>query len=362
MSSRYQVTNEQIYEKYIAEVGSQQSVSTRATDKNVLRVLSNFTKKPYTDISKDDIVKLINALSHGTLLTSRGKPYGEYSIVIFKSQLMKFFKWLYNWQSGQALPEQISFFKLNIKRAYRKKTIADILTEDEVQKLIDTAKTPRNKAIISVLYDSGIRAGENVSLNIGDVITQNDIVKLNVKGTKNNYSQRTVPLGFSIKYLKEYLSVHPFKDSRDAPLWLNYMNLDTPERFAKSSIKYLVIGLAKKAGMKKITPHILRHSRATELAKKGITEAQMRIFFGWSPTSTTPSKYIHLCGADVENALHKVEPNVKYVPESELQERESEIEQRIEKRIIEKLMNNFDGDIQSDRTFQELLHSMHERA
>ncbi len=157
---KYQITNEHIYEKYTAEVGSQQSKSTQATDKNILTILSNFVKKPYTEITKDDIVKLINALTHGTLLSSRGKTYGPYSVVIFKAQLMKFFKWLYNWEKGQALPEQIAFLKLNVKRAYKLKTIADCLTEDEVKILIDTAKTPRNKAIISVLYDSGIRAGE----------------------------------------------------------------------------------------------------------------------------------------------------------------------------------------------------------
>lgn len=63
--------------------------------------------------------------------------------------------------------------------------------------------------------------------------------------------------------------------------------------------------LAKKTGLKKrIYTHLLRHSRATELATI-LTEAQMKEHFGWVPGSYMPSTYVHLSGRDVDGAILK---------------------------------------------------------
>jgi site-specific recombinase XerD len=64
--------------------------------------------------------------------------------------------------------------------------------------------------------------------------------------------------------------------------------------------------LAKMAKIgKNVYPHLFRHSRATHLADK-LTEAQMKIYFGWSGRSDVPSVYVHLSGRDVEEAILKL--------------------------------------------------------
>ncbi len=61
---------------------------------------------------------------------------------------------------------------------------------------------------------------------------------------------------------------------------------------------------AKRAGIKKrVWLHGLRHARATDIAKQGVTESVMRKMFGWSKVSRMPSKYIHLVDTDVKNIL-----------------------------------------------------------
>jgi len=60
---------------------------------------------------------------------------------------------------------------------------------------------------------------------------------------------------------------------------------------------------ARKAGInKRVHPHLLRHTRATHLAKV-LTEDQMRVYFGWSRTNHIPARYVHLSGKDVDEAL-----------------------------------------------------------
>jgi site-specific recombinase XerD len=64
--------------------------------------------------------------------------------------------------------------------------------------------------------------------------------------------------------------------------------------------------LVKSCGLdKQVYPHLFRHSRATHLADK-LTEAQMKILFGWAGNSDVPSVYVHLSGRDVEEALLRI--------------------------------------------------------
>jgi integrase len=67
------------------------------------------------------------------------------------------------------------------------------------------------------------------------------------------------------------------------------------------STRYSILGLVCSVN-KNIYPHLFRHTRATHLVDK-LTEAQMKIYFGWSGRSEVPSVYVHLSGRDVEEAI-----------------------------------------------------------
>ena len=103
--------------------------------------------------------------------------------------------------------------------------------------------------------------------------------------------------------MKQWLSIHPFKNDPNAYLWLseasnhkwNPIGLRSAEKFFEETMK--------RAGIKKQTRlYILRHSRATHLANK-LTEAQMCAYFGWQLGTKVVQKYIHLAGIRTDDAL-----------------------------------------------------------
>src|SRR5439155_25865604 len=98
--------------------------------------------------------------------------------------------------------------------------------------------------------------------------------------------------------------VHPLRNQNPYPLWIseatNYKNEALGIRGAEKIIKVAL--LTCKLPNKHARLYILRHSRATHLAKH-LTEAQMCTFFGWVQGTQVVRRYIHLSGKDVDNAL-----------------------------------------------------------
>jgi integrase/recombinase XerD len=104
--------------------------------------------------------------------------------------------------------------------------------------------------------------------------------------------------------LQQWLNVHPLKHQNSYPIWVsqstNYKNNALGLRGAEKIIEESLprSGLANKHARL----YVLRHSRATHLAKH-LTEAQMCVFFGWIMGTKVVRRYIHLSGRDVDNAL-----------------------------------------------------------
>ena len=99
--------------------------------------------------------------------------------------------------------------------------------------------------------------------------------------------------------------MHPLRDKPDAPLWVGIGTVGRYEPLDYNGARALLRRLAKKAGLnKRVYTHLLRHTRATELASI-LTEAQMKELLGWVQSSDMPSVYVHLSGRDVDEALLK---------------------------------------------------------
>jgi len=72
------------------------------------------------------------------------------------------------------------------------------------------------------------------------------------------------------------------------------------------SLEALISRIAERAGLPDgISPHSFRHARATHLASD-LTEAQMKVLFGWTGESDMPARYVHLSGKDVDSALLRI--------------------------------------------------------
>ena len=119
--------------------------------------------------------------------------------------------------------------------------VSDLLTEEEMLKLIDYFRDPCDKALVAVLCDTGARRGEIGALNRGDIKVEHGVWSVSVNGKTG---VRNIPLIFSQVYLQEWMDKHPYKQP-DAPLWITRCNrlINLPiekQRLSKNAIWYIV--------------------------------------------------------------------------------------------------------------------------
>ena len=171
----------------------------------------------------------------------------------------------------------------------RQETVPVFLTEEEVALMIDYASNLRNKFVISLLYASGIRLSELISLNRGQIVEKRFTVI--GKGGKPRLcfiDDRTE------KLMEEYLARR--KDN-DSALVVSY---NFKERMTKTNIELLVRNTASKAGInKKVTPHTLRHSYATNFLRNNGNMRYLSYSLGHASMDTT-AMYAHVVDYDLE--------------------------------------------------------------
>ena len=204
-------------------------------------------------------------------------------------------------------------------RAECKLTQGDLLTVEEVYRLIQAASHPRDKALISVLYELGARISEVGNLRLRDVTKQEHGFHLDLSGKTG---RRTPVAVISAPHLTSWLNTHPFSGDPNAPLWVQFNSQvnNLPNRSAEAAVEGAFAqkpmtyeGLARviqrtvrRADLRKrVYPHLFRHSRVTHLLVEGaLTESQAKHYFGWAPSSRILGEvYSHLTDQDANDAI-----------------------------------------------------------
>jgi len=196
-------------------------------------------------------------------------------------------------------PKQVAWIK-SAERSNKKMLPEDILSEEEILKMIEAAGNIRDKAIIALLYDSGIRIGELLGIRKKDVDLNSEVAHIVVNGKTG---MRKVPILFSAPYVSNYLELVKDKKQEDY-LWTGLGTWSKSNRLVDgAAIRKMLKAAAKKAGIeKRIYPHLFRHSRATYYANR-LTEQQLKAFFGWTGDSKMVSTYVHMSGRDIDDAV-----------------------------------------------------------
>ncbi|MGB9907715.1 MAG: tyrosine recombinase XerC [Candidatus Saccharicenans sp.] len=174
--------------------------------------------------------------------------------------------------------------------------IPGFLTEEEAAQFlewpVDRAEPldVRDRAILELLYASGLRVSELTALDLEDLHLRERLVRVKGKGKK----ERIVPFGRQAeKWLREYLALRPqlaAKRTPEAALFLNYRG----ERLTARSVQRLVQSRLKQiAVFRKISPHSLRHSFASHLLSRGADLRVIQELLGHKSLATT-QKYTHL--------------------------------------------------------------------
>lgn len=176
------------------------------------------------------------------------------------------------------------------------KKLPEILTVDEIDKIvsmIDLSRPDghRNRAMVEVLYSSGLRVSELIELRMGSLYLDIGFLKIFGKGNK----ERFVPVGTdAIKYLQLYLQYDrnrfPIQNGYEDFVFINRRGT----RISRIMVFMIVRELAKKAGIsKKVSPHTFRHSFATHLIEGGADLRAVQEMLGHESITTTEI-YTHL--------------------------------------------------------------------
>ncbi len=187
------------------------------------------------------------------------------------------------------------------------------LTLEEVDRLLEEVskghgqETLRDKAMLELLYATGMRVSELVSLNLGDVNLREGYVRCLGKGSK----ERLIPIHESaIEAVKEYVEsgrpALPYSKKEEG-LFLNRRR----ERLTRQGFWLILKGYATQAGIStKITPHTIRHSFATHLLRGGAPLRHVQELLGHASITTTQI-YTHLASEHMREEYNKAHPRAR---------------------------------------------------
>lgn len=171
-----------------------------------------------------------------------------------------------------------------MKRDY---TLPDVLSVEEVERMIGTASEIRNKALIALIYSSGLRLNEAARLKPDDIYMST--MQVHVTDTKTHRDRWTILSQTALEYLKEYWY------SYNVPRDTLFVSLLAPHMPLKGSgIEILIRTVARDAGIKKrVYPHLLRHSFATHLLEQGVPIEYIQTLLGHRCPGSTYT-YLHI--------------------------------------------------------------------
>jgi site-specific recombinase XerD len=175
-----------------------------------------------------------------------------------------------------------------IDRPRKKERLPEVLSLEEIRKIIDATSNIKHRCILSLLYSAGLRRGELINLKIKDIESKRMMVRVTQgKGNKDRYTTLSEN---TLKDLRKYYEDHQPKE---------YL-FEGPNGgpYSASSIRKILNKAAKLAGIqRRVTPHMLRHSFATHLMENGTSIRHIQEFLGHKSSKTTEI-YTHVAIKD----------------------------------------------------------------
>jgi site-specific recombinase XerD len=184
-----------------------------------------------------------------------------------------------------------------IDRPRRETRLPDVLSKDEIGRMIRCTDNLKHKCIITLIYSAGLRRSEAIQLKIVDIDQDRRMIKIrSAKGFKDRYVQLAVGVQpLIVEYLKKY-----------RPLEWVFEGINGRCYSAESIVK-IVKRAARKAGIKKrVYPHILRHSFATHHLEQGTDLRYIQEWLGHNSSRTT-ERYTHVSEKHLGNFKNPID-------------------------------------------------------
>ena len=272
---------------------SDNTISSYARD---LNKANKYIKKEFNQLTKKDIQDYIQLLS---------KKKSASSVSRNISTLKSFYKFL----------ELNKYIKINplstVINPKTKQKLPKVLSEAEVNTLLDiNLKNDfdyRNKAMLELMYSSGLRVSELINLMVNDIDLNNSLVRIFGKGSK----ERIIPLNdYATEALRNYILYYRknfFKNGENNYLFLN----NHGKKMTRQGFFKILQKIAKEKNIKsELSPHTLRHSFASHLLKHGADLRSIQELLGHSDISTTQI-YTHITSERLQKNYEQFHPHGK---------------------------------------------------
>ena len=247
-----------MYEKYFNKLREECLIRNRSsrTADTYINNIRHFMKwtgyKPMEDLSLQD--------ARSFILEKRNSGLSSATCNFYNSSICFLYKHVLHIPWDQDIVPRM---RLDVK-------LPKVLSLEEIEKLINSATQIRNKAIIALLYSSGMRVGELVSLKPEDIYMST--MQVYISKGKNHRDRWTILSERALDLLKEYWRSYPVKRE------YLFVSLDAPHELLKvSGVEIMLRAVGKTAGIE-AHPHTLRHSFANaELATIMLEDAGMTV-------------------------------------------------------------------------------------
>lgn len=278
------------YENYL-KFEKNYSMNTINSYLSDIKEYQEFKKGDILSSTKEDILAYLKTIKNLESTTISHKI----------SSLKSFFKYYQKRKKIKVNP------LVNIKSPKIAKKLPTYLTLEEVSKLLDVEiKSPydaRNKAILELLYSSGIRISELCNMQTSNYNSYECIIRLIGKGSK----ERIIPLGdYAISVLEDYINNYRPKINKKNinSIFINNRGDAISRQFIFKVIKKECL---KKGIRKNVSPHTLRHTFATHLLQNGADLRIIQELLGHENISTTQI-YTHVSNQELKNDYQKFFP------------------------------------------------------
>lgn len=196
-------------------------------------------------------------------------------------------KGFFNWLNANEILNHNPTLSTELPKQVKK--LPKVLNEGEVEEILKHCKGKRDKAIIELMYATGVRVSELCSLKISDVDLHSKHLRCTGKGSK----ERLIPIGSkAVEAIKEYLGERDFIIKKNALNKARMFLREDGKNITRQDVYDLVSALGKFIN-KKITPHTLRHSFATHMLEHGADLRVVQELLGHSDVATT-QLYTHV--------------------------------------------------------------------
>ena len=294
------------YDRQMVNEGTKKA--TRFLHLSRLLSLSRRLNKDWKNATKEDIENVIYEIMD--IYSDEGKD-SNYTYD-HKKVLRIFFRWFklgYREQRScieeKGIGDPIETRKIRMRKPKSKLKSDDLISEQEREWILDACQSSRDKALIDMSLDGGIRPGELLSLRIRNVKQDKHGYVVTVEGKTGIRPVRLVQCTPS---LARWLSEHPFKEQSSYPLWINLEKTKYGQPLAYSATRAMLGRVSKKVKEKypefdkRVFLNLFRHTEATNSAKY-MSDAITKKRHGWSINSKSPSTYQHLINSDVDDII-----------------------------------------------------------